>query len=51
MKDVVLVGGVRTPVGMHGGALRDKRAQDLAKLVFQEVDQAHGHRSRCALMK
>ena len=27
MKDVVLLGGVRTPVGMHGGALRDMRAQ------------------------
>src|SRR5512136_1100194 len=42
MKDVVLVGGVRTPGGMHGGALRDMRAQDLAKLVFQEVIKRTG---------
>ena len=42
MKDVVLVGGVRTPCGMHGGALRDMRAQDLAKLAFQEVIKRTG---------
>ena len=42
MKDVVLLGGVRTPGGMHGGALRDMRAQDLAKLVFQEVMKRTG---------
>jgi acetyl-CoA C-acetyltransferase len=42
MKDVVLVGGVRTPCGTHGGALRDVRAQDLAKIVFQEVIKRTG---------
>src|SRR5512136_1033012 len=42
MKEVVIVGGVRTPVGIHGGALRDMRAQDLAKLVFQEVIKRTG---------
>jgi len=42
MKDVVLLGGVRTPVGLHGGALRDKRAQDLAELVFREVIKRTG---------
>jgi acetyl-CoA C-acetyltransferase len=42
MKDVVLLGGVRTPVGMHGGALRDMRAQDLAKLVLAEVIKRTG---------
>jgi acetyl-CoA C-acetyltransferase len=42
MKDVVLVGGVRTPCGMHGGALRDMRAQDLAKIVFQQVIKRTG---------
>jgi acetyl-CoA C-acetyltransferase len=42
MKDVVLLGGVRTPGGMHGGALRDMRAQDLAKIVFQEVIKRTG---------
>jgi acetyl-CoA C-acetyltransferase len=42
MKEVVIVGGVRTPVGIHGGALRDMRAQDLAKIVFQEVIKRTG---------
>src|SRR5512136_1566080 len=42
MKEVVIVGGVRTPVGIHGGALRDTRAQDLAKIVFQEVIKRTG---------
>ncbi len=42
MKDVVLLGGVRTPVGLHGGALRDKRAQDLAEIVFREVIKRTG---------
>ena len=42
MKEVVLVGGVRTPCGMHGGALRDMRAQDLAKIVFKEVIKRTG---------
>lgn len=42
MKDVVLLGGVRTPAGLHGGALRDLRAQDLAKVVFQEVIKRTG---------
>lgn len=42
MKDVVLVGGVRTPSGVHGGALRDQRAQGLAKIVFEAVIQRTG---------
>ena len=42
MKDVVLLGGVRTPVGLHGGALRDKRAQDLAEIVLREVIKRTG---------
>ncbi len=42
MKEVVLVDGVRTPTGLHGGALRDKRAQDLAKIVFAAVIQRTG---------
>jgi len=37
MKEVVLVGGVRTPVGNFGGALRDITAQELLKVVFEEV--------------
>jgi len=37
MKEVVIVGAVRTPIGSHGGAFRDLSAQDLAALVFKEV--------------
>lgn len=37
MKDIVIVGGVRTPTGNHGGALRDKSAVDLGVLVFREL--------------
>ena len=37
MKQVVIVNPVRTPVGSHGGALRSKRAQDLAEIVFRAV--------------
>lgn len=37
MKEVVLVGGVRTPVGNFGGALRDITAQEMLKIVFEEV--------------
>ncbi|MBU0495264.1 MAG: thiolase family protein [Chloroflexi bacterium] len=41
MKEVVIVSGVRTPIGSHGGALRDIKAQDLAALVFRTaVDRA-----------
>jgi len=37
VKEVVLVGGVRTPIGAHGGALKDVAAHELAKIVMQEV--------------
>jgi acetyl-CoA C-acetyltransferase len=37
MKKVVIVGGVRTPIGSHGGAFRTLTAQHLAALVFAEV--------------
>lgn len=37
MEEVVIVGAVRTPIGTHGGALRDLTAQELAKIVIQEV--------------
>jgi len=36
-KEVVIVGGVRTPIGSHGGAFRSLTAQDLAKIVFEEI--------------
>jgi len=37
MKDVVIVDGVRTPVGNHGGALRDITAPVLAQTVMQGI--------------
>lgn len=37
MKEVVIVGGVRTPIGRHGGGLKDITAQDLAARVMKEV--------------
>jgi acetyl-CoA C-acetyltransferase len=42
VKQVVIVSPVRTPVGAHGGALRSKRAQDLAEIVFQAVLERTG---------
>jgi acetyl-CoA C-acetyltransferase len=42
MKEVVIVSPVRTPVGAHGGALRSKRAQDLAEIVFRAVFERTG---------
>ena len=42
MKEVVVVSPVRTPVGSHGGALRSKRAQDLAEIVFRAVFERTG---------
>ncbi len=37
MKDAVIVDGVRTPVGNHGGALRTLLAKDLLTLVFKAI--------------
>ena len=37
MKDVVLVGGCRTPIGSHGGAFRSLTPQQLAVAVIQEL--------------
>jgi acetyl-CoA C-acetyltransferase len=37
MRDIVIAGAVRTPIGSHGGGLRSKRAQDLAEIVFRAV--------------
>lgn len=42
MREVVIVSPVRTPVGSHGGALRRKRAQDLAETVFRAVFERTG---------
>jgi 3-oxoadipyl-CoA thiolase len=37
--EAVIVAAVRTPVGRHGGALKDVRPDDLAALVIREVLQ------------
>jgi acetyl-CoA C-acetyltransferase len=37
MKEVVIVGGVRTAIGRHGGGFKDITAQDLAARVMVEV--------------
>jgi len=37
VKEVVIVGGVRTPIGRHGGALKDVTTQDLAARTMKEV--------------
>ena len=42
MRQVVIVNPVRTAVGAHGGALRAKRAQDLAEIVFRAVLEQTG---------
>jgi acetyl-CoA C-acetyltransferase len=42
MKDIVIAGAVRTPIGSHGGGLRSLRAQDLAEIVFRAVFERTG---------
>ncbi len=37
MKEIVIVGGVRTPIGSHGGGLRDITPQELARIVMVEA--------------
>lgn len=37
MREVVIVGGVRTPVGRYGGILKDVEAYDLAALVLKAL--------------
>jgi len=37
MKDVVIVGGVRTPIGNHGAAFRSLTGQDLARVAIRGV--------------
>lgn len=37
MREVVVIDGVRTPVGNFGGALKDMSAQELGKLVVEEL--------------
>src|SRR5574341_835189 len=42
MKDIVIAGALRTPIGAHGGALKSLRAQDLAEVVFRAVLEQTG---------
>ncbi|MBC7264320.1 MAG: thiolase family protein [Chloroflexi bacterium] len=37
MKEVVIVAGVRTPIGAHGGAFKEVTAQELAATAFRGV--------------
>lgn len=37
MKEVVIVGGVRTPIGNHGGAFRTLTGQELARVAMEGV--------------
>ena len=41
MKEAFLVGGMRTPIGRYGGALRAVRTDDLAALVLTRILEAH----------
>lgn len=42
MQDIVIVGGIRTPTGSHGGALRPKTAVDLGVLAFKTAIEQTG---------
>lgn len=44
MREVVIVGGVRTPVGAFGGTLKDVSAIDLGALVIKEAFKRAGLR-------
>ena len=46
MKEIVVIGGVRTPIGSHGGSLRDIPPQELARIVMTEVMKRTGTRRR-----
>jgi acetyl-CoA C-acetyltransferase len=39
MKEVVIIEGVRTPIGRHGGAFKTLTAQELAAITMREVIQ------------
>jgi 3-oxoadipyl-CoA thiolase len=42
MPNAVIIASVRTPIGRHGGALKDVRPDDLAALVVREVVKRAG---------
>jgi acetyl-CoA C-acetyltransferase len=37
MKDIVIVGGTRTPIGTFGGSLRDIKAIELSRFIIESV--------------
>lgn len=37
MPEAVIISAVRTPIGRHGGALKDVRPDDMAGLVIAEA--------------
>ncbi|HBF43304.1 MAG TPA: acetyl-CoA C-acyltransferase, partial [Desulfobacteraceae bacterium] len=45
MKDIVIVSGVRTPIGRYGGALKDVPVYKLASLVLNEAAKRAGVKS------
>ena len=46
MTDVVIVGGVRTPIGNYGGALQDTPVVKLGSIVIKEVLKRAGLRPK-----
>jgi len=48
-KEVVIVGGVRTPVGAFGGSLKDVPAVQLGALVIKEVLKSAGLRPKSSV--
>jgi acetyl-CoA C-acetyltransferase len=42
MKDVVIVGAVRTPIGTFGGSLRDIKAIELSRFIIESVIKRTG---------
>ena len=42
MTEAVIVNAVRTPIGAHGGVLKDVRPDDLAAIVIREILQRAG---------
>ncbi len=49
MKEVVIVDGARTPIGVFGGALKDITAQDLAATVIKELVKRNNLKPPCGI--
>ena len=37
MRDAVIIDAVRTPIGRHGGVLKDMRPDDMAAMVLKAI--------------